>query len=280
MLFQYLGLLDNFTSDIDELDLSYGNKTLKISKFAKNELGDFLFLGKSSIFSSANERLQAVIDIGEKRYWIAYSYEVDSKEAMTKAVNMADAEIEQIILALRLFKEGLVRIVFRMCKAESIGKNFTLGAFRSGERVYSLPNLEFSCFKEFLRAFEDNKQKIRPHVDIAIRRFVDGYERLKPEDRIIDYMIGLEALYLQGEEMGELSYRLAHRASVFLRKEKSERQLLFKAMKKSYKLRSKIIHGLKYHLCFEEVWFIEDVLRQSIRSFLETPSPKWAELIF
>lgn len=138
--------------------------------------------------------------------------------------------------------------------------------------------MEVSDFKEFLRAFA-SREKILPHVGIALRRFADGYERLKPEDKIIDYMIGLEALYLQ-DGAGELSYRLAHRTSVLLCRERLERQRLFKAMNKSYNLRSKIVHGSKYHLCFEDVWFIEDVLRQSIKSFLETPRPKWPELIF
>lgn len=139
MLLQYIGLLDNFKSDIDELDLSYENKTLKISKIAKKKLENFLLLGRPSIFSEANDRLQTVIDVGEKRYWIEYSYEVESKEAMIKAFNTVDEEIEQILLALRLFKEGFVGIVFRMCKAEGFGKNFTLERpFRSNERIYSL----------------------------------------------------------------------------------------------------------------------------------------------
>jgi hypothetical protein len=117
-------------------------------------------------------------------------------------------------------------------------------------------------------------------VGIALNRFTDSYERLKPEDKIIDCMVGLEALYLEKEGLGEFGYKLAHRAAVLLADSKKERQQLFTQTKESYKLRSKIVHGLKYDLSPQDVWFVEDLLRGSIKKFLKTPEPKWIDLIF
>jgi len=124
------------------------------------------------------------------------------------------------------------------------------------------------------------RKESRTPLDIALSRFDDGYERVKPEDKIIDYMIALEALYLQGESSGELAYRFAHRMAVLLAAKKEERQQLFSQIKKSYELRSKIVHGAKYKLSPQDVWFVEDKLRLSIKVFLRTPKPNWLNLIF
>ena len=62
------------------------------------------------------------------------------------------------------------------------------------------------------------KQLVGKHkrVDLAMRRFNLAYERLMFEDRLIDYMIGLEALLLRSEEQQELGFRLALRGSRLL----------------------------------------------------------------
>lgn len=82
MLLRYIGLLDRFSSDVDELDLSYEDRTLKIRKIPQKEMEDFLLSPKSK-FSSINERFETAIALGEDMYWMDYHYEVDdSKEAM------------------------------------------------------------------------------------------------------------------------------------------------------------------------------------------------------
>jgi len=73
---------------------------------------------------------------------------------------------------------------------------------------------------------------------------------------------------------------MSHRASVLLSEDKGKREQLFRKLKKSYKLRSDIVHGRKYSIEPEDVWFIENVLRNSIRKFLKTPKPDWLNLIF
>jgi len=285
MLFQYFALLDRFDSDDDELDLSYNRRTLRIRKIPKKTLEDFL-LRRESSFPFVNDLFETAISLGERMYWIDYHYEVeDSREAMIRANNTVHEEMERVILALRLFKEGCVRIVFYVWRISETEKQFSSSVlgFRTGERLYFLANSELPALKDFhkdLRAFMCKRKESRTPLDRALSRFADGYERVKLEDKIMDYMIGLEALYLQGESSGELGYRFAHRMSVLLAAEKKERQQLFSQTTKSYKLRSRIVHGVKYKLSPQDVWFVEDKLRLSIKVFLRTPKPNWLNLIF
>jgi hypothetical protein len=283
MLFQYFALLDRFNSDIDELDLSFENKTLKIGKIPKEKLRSFLLSPKPK-FPSINEAFEVAIDLGEDMYWVDYHYEVeDSKEAMIRANNIVDEDIAKVMLVLRLFREGCIRIVFDVWRGKHIATHFSsIRPFRNDERLYFLPSsslLDLRNFREeFMNTAWEKKESSSP-LGIALSRFTDGYERIKLEDKIIDYVIALEALYLQ-EGTAELSYRLAHRVSVLLTKDKKERQRLFKMTGRSYDLRSKIVHGSKYDLSHEKVWFVEDTLRRSIREFLKTPKPNWLRIIF
>lgn len=284
MLLRYIALLDRFASNVDELDLSYEDRTLKIRKIPKKEMEDFLLSPKSS-FSSINEGFESAIELGGDMYWMDYHYEVDdSREAMIQASNAVNEEMEKVILALRLFKEGYIRIIFNVKKGRHIATSFSLiKGLRSNERPYFLARSELDILKEFHEEFTDiawKKKESKTPLGIALSRFTDGYERIKLEDRIIDYMIGLEALYLRGDGMGEFRYKMAHRASILLSSCKEKRKELFPKIKDSYKLRSHIVHGLEYTLSPEDVWFVEDLLRDSIRKLLQTPKPDWLNLIF
>lgn len=192
--------------------------------------------------------------------------------------------MEKVILALRLFKEGCIRIVFDVKKGRHIATGFSsIKGLRSSERPYFLARSELVMLKDFHQEFTDivwEKKESKTPLGIALNRFTDGYERIKLEDRIIDYMIGLEALYLRGDGMGEFRYKMAHRASILLSSCKKKRKQLFLKIKAAYKLRSHIVHGLEYTLSPEDVWFVEDLLRDSIRKLLQTPKTDWLNLIF
>ena len=61
------------------------------------------------------------------------------------------------------------------------------------------------------------------------------------EDRLIDYVIALEALY--GNEIDELRYRLSLRAAILLGTGMEDTGFIRELISESYKLRSKIVHG-------------------------------------
>jgi hypothetical protein len=160
--------------------------------------------------------------------------------------------MERLILALRLFEEGCIRIVFEVWKGEHLGLHFSkLKSLRSEERSYYVSESELSGLKDFLREHMDtawDKKKTRTPLGMALNRYTDGFERIKLEDKIIDSMIGLEALYFPSENQGELTYPLAHRLSILLSQDRKERQELFKKTRESCRLRNRIVHGQKYDL--------------------------------
>lgn len=68
------------------------------------------------------------------------------------------------------------------------------------------------------------------------------YERYRFEDRLVDYWIALESLFLTDIEQ-ELSFRAALRVANFLEHHRKHRKGVFDAVKTSYDLRSWIVHG-------------------------------------
>ena len=79
---------------------------------------------------------------------------------------------------------------------------------------------------------------------LALRRLNDSYHRSRLEDRHIDYWTALEALFLRVDE-GELRYRAALLTARFIGVDLADRLDLFEKTKKSYDLRSKIVHGAR-----------------------------------
>jgi hypothetical protein len=81
----------------------------------------------------------------------------------------------------------------------------------------------------------------RKFIDIAADRFAYAANRISLVDKIVDYVICLEALLL--EDAGESTTRISNRAAVLLGSDDEEREFIWKFMKKSYHFRSGIVHG-------------------------------------
>jgi hypothetical protein len=94
---------------------------------------------------------------------------------------------------------------------------------------------------EFASELELNEENVPPPLRIAVRRFGGSFERLGDEDRLIDYMIALEALL--GRENEAISYRIPLRSSTLLGASALERARIFDVLKAAYNLRSQFAHG-------------------------------------
>jgi len=133
-------------------------------------------------------------------------------------------------------------------------------------------------FKRFWHRF----RRTRPTkaLRIAVLRFDLAYRNEDPEERLIDYVVALEALYTG--DIQELAYKLALRAAFFLGKTKEDRNNIFHILKKAYAVRSQIVHGQEpkdefilqtgrildiYGLVKE----VEEILRQSIKKLIDLP---------
>jgi len=120
---------------------------------------------------------------------------------------------------------------------------------------------ELSDIYQFI-AQEDNLR-----FNIAMRRLNLGMERRNIEDKLIDYMIGFEALYLP-DENNELTFRLSLRIAYLIGNKKNRKEI-FNFVKKMYATRSKIVHGNKYELTDDDIKNLEELLRNSLKLWIQ-----------
>lgn len=84
----------------------------------------------------------------------------------------------------------------------------------------------------------------RPSVDFALRRYVSSRKTLNVDDRLVNLVVALEALLEPDNESG-VSFRIALKAAHLIGQTIEERQHLYRTVKDSYDVRSKIVHGSK-----------------------------------
>ena len=122
---------------------------------------------------------------------------------------------------------------------------------------------------------ERAKLKSNKYLDIALRRFNLGIEEADFENKMIDYLISLEAIYLP--ERRELTYKLSNRVATLLGKEGKETEEIRKIVAKAYDLRSDIVHGTDVRPIKIEgktiqpsdfASEVEEYVRKSIRFFI------------
>jgi hypothetical protein len=146
---------------------------------------------------------------------------------------------------------------------------------------YTLTRTEILRFTAFYR--EVSRQIAGEGIDaakfakVAIRRFNVFMDESEPEDKIMDAMISMEALYLYDSENAELSYRLSLRAACLLGRDEGEKNYIRKLLKEVYDLRSKVVHGRNITITgldgnriptTDILAKLEEYLRWSIRKFL------------
>jgi hypothetical protein len=288
-------LLLGFDSEADEIDPEHG---LRIRKITKDEI---LELWQTSGWFRALVEFSPEFSFKPLKYALELSIEA-SKIADDEKYQPEDADIklEKVLSALRLFKKGWVDYPFIKETADPrLSSELTYSMKHSklsiisppfGETSYRLSKEEANEFKEFYK-------RIRNKIDcssVSLKRFNDTYRRVNVEDKLIDYLIAFESLYLADESKLEMSYKLAHRVALLLCRNEAERKQTFLEMKKAYTLRSDIVHGdSRKHLHKESmkigdkeyslsafVQRIEEHLRLSIRLFLEKPKQSWINLMF
>ncbi|MFQ6122616.1 MAG: hypothetical protein ACE5LA_06120 [Dehalococcoidales bacterium] len=109
----------------------------------------------------------------------------------------------------------------------------------------------------------------RPHpLWNAIYRFSLSYEEHTDNDRLIDLMVAMEALYGDYEYH---RYKIPLRCSCLLFRLGEERKANFKLIKDIYDKRSRILHGnaLSPVVSKSEIEQFEDLVRMSVHKFLD-----------
>lgn len=91
------------------------------------------------------------------------------------------------------------------------------------------------------------RTKSDPWLAPALHRFELSYDRIDPEDRILDYWIAFETLFLRdGNNDNQLKRTASQRLAYFIEDEGAMRLDVYRAAKRSYDFRSDIVHGNVY----------------------------------
>jgi hypothetical protein len=150
---------------------------------------------------------------------------------------------------LRLFKSGRVAIPSLVSFATHWplnGGTSSVGIEPPSARgEFVLSAEEGKAFAQFWPKFINARQT--SFVDAAIRRFGYAGERFRPQDRLVDFMICAESLFLsdvgESKERGEMRFRLSLRFGLFAEIEGYSRVDAFRLMRSAYDSRSAIVHG-------------------------------------
>jgi hypothetical protein len=245
--YRFLAVVEGFAMDVERVELGEGKAIVRIGKEKREKLfaGVYEFGGfaQASPFARMEYGIDVVTEV-PKMFG-----EVRAAGADTSSMVQAREGIAEIVSSLRLFKKG--NFGFNSVRMERVGWTPQGGDMVSGGLEsksffgmgYALAGVEVAQYLEWWEMYRRARGNPRRGIDLALRRFNVGYERARPEDRLIDYFIGFEAILLKEEERQELDYRLAVRGGVLLGKNGAERNQIFNELRAGYRARSKIVHG-------------------------------------
>jgi hypothetical protein len=241
--FLFRSQLLNFKTPGDSIDLPEG---LRIRRMTQSEV--------SALHGGPQEALGMIRPrvLGVHEFCIEGETEVpkvfgDPKEGDQPAKDRVKASLDRAILCLRTFKEGVVGydyVRFYPLTFSPLG----LPAFGYGDLYipfgnYALDVEEYGSLTEHAKMVFASSDS---SMEMACSRLADAEMRTKPQDRLVDAVIGMEALLLAGlaneDRKGELKFRFSlHYSTLFQTPEERHRAL--RVAKHLYDLRSTVAHG-------------------------------------
>lgn len=238
----------------------------------------FGFVGRSSL-SFSNFLFEYVFSV--KKF-------LESQQPIYNLHDYHEQDIlQKLISTLRLFKAGKFGLMLTRLAPASLtpymGERYSYSSQQFIGTQYILSTNEIGAVLKLWDYMKNLELKRLRFLKTGLDRFNFAYERNKHEDRLIDLMIALEALFFKEEgesERGEYRYRISLRTAVFLENEPTDRNTIFKTTREAYDLRSKIVHGSdvdlskqlqidgkQFHI-HELVDTIEEYVRKSIKLFI------------
>jgi hypothetical protein len=198
--------------------------------------------------------------------------------------------MQNVILALRLLKIGCVSGNYTFyIRCSDTKRELSSWAMEEAPRLYGHGGLlgyalsfqEIPSLREMIKRVQAVNFIDRHSFHIAVKRFQRAYEETDDEDKLVDYMIALEALFLRGEKSGSSSgIVIAVACSSLLGKNERTREDTRNTLDEAYRIRNHIVHGSVYNRIVQrgENYFdslrdlvakVEDYLRQSIERLLD-----------
>lgn len=191
---------------------------------------------------------------------------------------LARNRLDQGLFVLRLFKGGPVSINSTSSRRLAWAPVAEPGGQlkRAYEiRKYRLSQADILDLSEYWRKYAALFESANPRVKLAVDRFTSSYNRVTPQDTIIDVFIGLESLLIEDNQ--ELSFKLRMRMANLLGGSRQERLNTFDDIKAGYNMRSTIVHGnhpaksVKISSCEQKValqQFAEEMLRYLAKALM------------
>ena len=184
-------------------------------------------------------------------------------EFLGRQANEIQMKVEQAITILRLFRVGSVKAISYSMHSESF-TNIALGTLSSGERLraldkYVITEGDVENLKKFWQAvvkalpqsFYELGEVRLDHKDIAYKRYCDALLlNGMSERRIANAVMGLESLFLKGEEKQELVYRLRIRVAKMFALLGHDPHKVRDTVGDAYEIRSLFVHG--GHLAYKD----------------------------
>jgi hypothetical protein len=153
----------------------------------------------------------------------------------------------------------------------------------SGDQLFSATyhatETDFRTLEHIVRGLRRRSKD--KHFNVAVDRLHFSVSRLRPQDRLIDLIIAMEAIF--GDNEGASTYKIAMRAAVFLGDNPMHRKSIADTIKRAYQERSALVHGGKNEsnavmaqLTGQVHGLVRDALRQISEQLFEgkrIPSP-------
>jgi hypothetical protein len=292
--------LEYFDSEVLEIDLGKG---LRIKALTDEEFEDLYIEGGTfrDTYKTQNVSRKYFVIISESQQPKLVIREDEERGIYEPRLLAPRERMEALCRVLRVLKKGTVG--FRIVHERHPWVGSTGAVF---QRIYwqgsilALTADDVERLKELWQSYKCVDFKVDKFLRVATERFSNGLDRLNSEDRIIDFVICLEALFLSGignaGDWGEISYRFALHGARFLEKDIPERKRVFHDLRAAYRVRNPIIHGGSYKLPKAETGktmslaefceLLENYSRNSLRQFLsgvrkpvESASVDWQDVV-
>jgi len=203
-------------------------------------------------------------------------------------------DVEDTLLLLRLFKPGDL-VFLHLCFENASGELFSqlpyrVMAYIHTTHMYNIQSEECPEFDTFANEIRSNKNWTSTWFQTARRFFLyGGGKEYNPRhnyvDRVVDYMIALEAI-LVPERDGFIGRRLRERAVSLLRHHNIDRDHTKGLLRDFYNVRSAVVHGsdispfktgvLKRNIEFETV--VRKIIIEALKVLPENDNDRVAYL--
>jgi uncharacterized protein YozE (UPF0346 family) len=257
--YQSQAILDNFQMEEDKLELE---DDLLFRTISEEELDELSPPRRRRLAEDSGD-----VFVIEKTYEVPKFAEMRAEEAL-KA-------FQDVVLTLRLFERNgdvrYQRVITEPISPFHRGRETTGGEphITFFESEYNMDSEDCENFIEFWnvmsRQIDDPPETYR----IALDKFSHSFRRQNENDRLLDSVIALEALYLKTGEQQEMSYRLSQRGAILLGESKENAENIKQALKDAYSTRSTLVHGGQTNVDHDFISNLHDITRRTLSEFLK-----------